>query len=55
MSSPNKTADSDADENYEPNVYFKPVVSLPIVDVVTHEEDESPLLKLLVPLDTFSS
>lgn len=46
-----KEAESDTEthaEIYEPDVQFVPVVTLPLVEHVTLEENESTLLKMLV-------
>lgn len=55
MESRSKETESDNEasaENYEPDVKFEPVISLPLVNHVTLEEDESTLIKLLVKILT---
>ncbi|RWS05179.1 ran-specific GTPase-activating protein-like protein [Dinothrombium tinctorium] len=34
------------DGEYSPEVYFKPIIELPLVDTKTHEEEEEELIKL---------
>ena len=49
MESKSKEIESDNEgnsENYEPDIHFEPVVSLPLIAHVTLEEDETTLLKL---------
>ncbi|KAK7595513.1 hypothetical protein V9T40_013338 [Parthenolecanium corni] len=47
--------DASENDNYEPDVHFEPVITLPLVDRVTLEEDEDILLKLRAKLYRFDS
>ncbi|XP_065201291.1 ran-specific GTPase-activating protein-like [Planococcus citri] len=58
MESKNKETESDNEgcvETYEPDTHFEPVVSLPLIDPVTLEEDESTLLKFRAKLYRYDS